>query len=156
MQFHQIISKTKFRKGRRIGRGGKRGTYSGRGIKGQKARAGHKIRPAVRDLLKKIPKLRGYKFKSFRPKPITVNLGDIDKKFKSGDSVTPESLLEVGLISRIKGRIPKVKILGRGELKKKFVFRDVLFSQPVLRSFGIESLKPKAQMSNQVPSSKSK
>ena len=78
MQFHQLIQKTKFRKSRRVGRGGKRGTYSGRGIKGQKARAGAKIRPALRDILKKIPKLRGYKFKSFRQKPSVVNLEDIE------------------------------------------------------------------------------
>ncbi len=129
MQIHQLAPKTKYRNSRRIGRGGKRGTYSGRGIKGQKARAGHKIRPAERDILKKIPKLRGYKFKSFRPKPAVVNLGYIDKKFKPGDTVSPESLLKVGLIHKIKGRMPKVKILGKGELKKRLVFKDLLFSE---------------------------
>lgn len=133
MQFHQLSSKTKHRKGRRVGRGGKRGTYSGRGIKGQKARAGHKIRPAERDILKKIPKLRGYKFKSFQVKPIVVNLADIDKKFISGDTVSPESLLKTGLVSKIKGKMPKVKILGLGELKKKLVFKDVIFSKSAAR-----------------------
>ena len=128
MQIHQLVPKTKYRNSRRIGRGGKRGTYSGRGIKGQKARAGHKIRPAERDILKKIPKLRGYKFKSFRLKPVVVNLVDLDKKFKTGDTVSPESLLKAGLISKIKGRMPKVKILGKGELKKKLVFKDADFS----------------------------
>lgn len=130
MQFHQLSSKTKYKKVRRIGRGGKRGTYSGRGIKGQKARAGHKIRPAMRDILKKIPKLRGYKFKSFQARPAIVNLGDIAKKFKAGDTVSPESLLKAGLVSRIKGRIPEVKVLGTGELKKKLVFKDVELSRP--------------------------
>ena len=129
MQIHQLVPKTKYRNSRRIGRGGKRGTYSGRGIKGQKARAGHKIRPQERDILKKIPKLRGYKFKSFRLKPVVVNLVDLDKKFKTGDTVSPESLLKAGLISKIKGRAPKVKILGKGELKKKLVFKDVDFSR---------------------------
>lgn len=62
MQLHQIEVKKKEKK--RIGRGGKRGTYCGRGIKGQKSRAGAKIRPAIRDLIKKIPKIRGYRFKS--------------------------------------------------------------------------------------------
>lgn len=128
MQFHQLFSKTKYRKSKRIGRGGKRGTYSGRGIKGQKARAGHKIRPAMRDILKKIPKLRGYKFKSFQARPAIVNLGDIAKKFKVGDTVSPESLLKVGLVSRIKGRIPEVKILGSGEIAKKLQFKNVQFS----------------------------
>src|SRR3989344_3100891 len=131
MQFHQLSSKTKFRRGQRVGRGGKRGTYSGRGTKGQKARAGHKIRPQERDLIKKIPKLRGYKFNAFRLKPVVVNLGNIDKKFKSGDTVSPESLLKAGLISRMKGRMPKIKILGEGILKKKLIFKDVVFSSSV-------------------------
>jgi|SRR3989344_7140322 len=131
MQFHQLQQKTKFRKGRRIGRGGKRGTYSGRGIKGQKARAGHKIRPAEREILKKIPKLRGYKFKSFRTKPAAVNLRNIEKKFKPGDTISPESLLKIRLISRMKGRTPRVKVIGGGELKKKLEFKDILFSKTV-------------------------
>lgn len=83
----------------------------------------------MRDILKKIPKLRGYKFKSFRAKPTVVNLVDIDRKFKSGDIVSPESLLKVGLASKIKGRMPKIKILGKGESKKKFIFKDVTFSK---------------------------
>jgi len=47
MQIHQVTPKTKSKKGKYIGRGGKRGTYSGRGIKGQKARAGRKMRPEI-------------------------------------------------------------------------------------------------------------
>lgn len=132
MQLHDIRPRSKFRKSRRIGRGGKRGTYSGRGIKGQKARAGHKIRPAERDILKKIPKLRGYKFKSFRAKPAVVNLKDLGKVFKAGSIVSPESLLKLGLIGKIKGRMPKVKILGAGELKNKVEFKDVEFSKSAI------------------------
>mgnify|MGYP001594834955 CR=1 FL=1 len=138
MQLHQLSSKTKFKKGRRIGRGGKRGTYSGRGIKGQKARAGHKIRPAERDLLKKIPKLRGYKFKSFRSKPVAVNFRNIERKFKSGDIISPESLLKAGLVSKIKGRMPKVKIIGAGESEKKFTFKDVELSKLVSERSGVK------------------
>jgi large subunit ribosomal protein L15 len=48
---------------KRVGRGGKRGTTAGRGTKGQKARSGHCIRPAERDLIQRLPKLRGYKNK---------------------------------------------------------------------------------------------
>ncbi len=132
MQIHQLKPVHKGKKSRRVGRGGKRGTYSGRGIKGQKARAGAKIRPAIRDILKKIPKLRGYKFKSFRHKPVIVNLDDIVRKFNEGDVVSPASLLEIGLISKRKGRMPKVKILGRGELKKKLTFKEGLFSKSVI------------------------
>jgi ribosomal protein L15 len=44
---------------KRVGRGGKRGTFSGKGTKGQHARAGHRIRPAERDFIQRLPKLRG-------------------------------------------------------------------------------------------------
>ena len=128
MQFHQLTTKTKLRKEKRIGRGGKRGTYSGRGIKGQHARAGAKIRPQERDILKKIPKLRGYKFKSFRLKPSVVNLGDINSKFKARETVSPEMLWQKGLVDKIKGRFPRVKVLGGGSLNKKLKFKDVTFS----------------------------
>lgn len=59
MQLHQVQPTHKNKSKKRIGRGGKRGTYSGRGMKGQKSRAGRKIRPAVRDLIQRTPKLRG-------------------------------------------------------------------------------------------------
>lgn len=136
MQFHHIRAKTRRQREIRIGRGGKRGTYSGRGIKGLGARAGGKFRPAERDLLKKIPKLRGYRFKSFRPQPVTVNLDAIEKVFKQGDAVTPESLLKSGLIRTVKGRVPPVKILARGEIKKKLTFKGVLFSGSAKKKTG--------------------
>lgn len=56
MQIHQIKPKIRKEPKKRVGRGGKRGTYSGRGSKGQKARAGHRIRPYLRDVIKKLPK----------------------------------------------------------------------------------------------------
>lgn len=134
MQLHQLQPKTYFRKSRRVGRGGKRGTTSGRGTKGQKARAGHKIRPALRDIIKKLPKKRGYRFKSFRPKPLVVNLDALDRHFKDGETITPEILLKKGLVRKIKGRAPNVKILGGGEaMKKKFIFKGVMLSKSVKR-----------------------
>jgi len=63
MQLHEVQPIHKNKSKKRVGRGGKRGTYSGRGMKGQKARAGHKIRPAIRDLVQRTPKLRGAKNK---------------------------------------------------------------------------------------------
>lgn len=117
------------RKKRRIGRGGKRGTFSGRGIKGQRARAGAKIRPSERDILKKIPKLRGYKFKSFQPLPQVVNMRELNRVFKDGETVSPDTLLRCGLVQRIKGRTPVVKILGKDALHKKLTFKDVRFSK---------------------------
>lgn len=141
MQFHQLKPLHKSRKEKRIGRGGKRGTYSGRGIKGQKARAGHRIRPQERDIIKKIPKLRGYKFKSFRSKPAIVNLSDLEETFQSGDTISPETLYELGLVNRIKGKMPKVKILGRGEITKNFTFKNVIMSASVVNKLKIKDLK---------------
>lgn len=128
MQLHLLSPQTKLKKSHRVGRGGKRGTTSGRGTKGQKARAGAKLRPAEREILKKIPKLRGYKFKSFRVPYAVVNFSDIERKYSAGEEVSPDTLLKLGLVDKIKGRVPKVKILGRGELKKKLTFKNVRFS----------------------------
>ena len=66
MQIHQVTPKTKSRKGKYIGRGGKRGTYSGRGIKGQKSPSGKKNEAGNKRLDKEIAQKRGYRFKSFQ------------------------------------------------------------------------------------------
>ena len=137
MQIHHITRSSATQKARRIGRGGKRGTYSGKGIKGQKSRAGAKIRPAEREILKKIPKLRGYRFKSFRLQPETVTLLDLEKKFNNGDVVSPETLLAHKLIKRQRGKMPnRVKILGKGKLTKKLTFKNILFSKTVEKMVG--------------------
>lgn len=71
MQFHNLRAKTKRKYAQQVGRGGARGKTSGRGTKGQNARAGHKKRPEMRDIIKRIPKLRGRgksSLKSFKPK----------------------------------------------------------------------------------------
>jgi large subunit ribosomal protein L15 len=128
MQLHQVRPTHKPKKKKRIGRGGKRGTYSGRGIKGQKARAGRKIRPAIRDFIKKIPKKRGYKFKA-QPKPQIVNLKDLEKHFKEGETVSPETLLKKGLIGKVKKE--GVKILGKGKLTKKLEIKNCKMSKSV-------------------------
>lgn len=77
MQLHEIRPIHKLKQKKRVGRGGKKGTYCGRGVKGQKSRAGAKIRPEIRDLVKKIPKLRGYKFKY--PKKNKINKEKTEK-----------------------------------------------------------------------------
>ncbi|MEK7503018.1 MAG: uL15 family ribosomal protein [Patescibacteria group bacterium] len=128
MQAHQLIKTKKV--SRRIGRGGKRGTYSGRGIKGQKARAGRRIRPQIRDIIKKIHKARGYAFASFRKDPYVVNIEKIDKKFKNGETITPELLVKSGLVKAKKGEKFKIKVLGKGKTDKKFVFdKNILISK---------------------------
>ena len=63
MQLQQLKPIHKFKKRKRVGHGGKRGTHSGRGVKGQRARAGRRLKPVIRELIKKYPKLRGYRQK---------------------------------------------------------------------------------------------
>jgi large subunit ribosomal protein L15 len=60
MQLNSFAPRTKNKKPEPVGRGGKRGKTSGHGHKGQSSRAGHKIRPEMRDIIKKLPKLRGH------------------------------------------------------------------------------------------------
>jgi large subunit ribosomal protein L15 len=129
MQLHQIRPKTKKRNIKRIGRGGKRGGYSGRGIKGQKSRAGRKIRPQWRDIIKKLPKKRGYRSPSLKKKPLVVNLDILEKKFKENEKVTPQSLLEKGIIKKIGGILPDVKLLGEGEITKKLLVSECQISK---------------------------
>lgn len=138
MQIHNLTSHIRSRPARRIGRGGKRGTYSGRGIKGQKARAGAKFRPEERDTLKRIPKLRGYRFKSFQNRPVTVSLRAIEERFPSGSEITPKALFEKGLIRHIKGGIPRVKILGGGDSAKTYSFKDVLLTGSIVGKIGVK------------------
>lgn len=123
MQIHQIKPTTKKKSKKRVGRGGKRGTYSGRGSKGQKAH-GVRIRPHLRDIIKRLPKKKGYRFHSIQKKPIAVNLKILEKKFKEGDSVTPKILVEKGIIGLKKGRIPEVKLLGSGNVTRKLLVSE--------------------------------
>jgi large subunit ribosomal protein L15 len=133
MQLHNLKPIHKRKKSKRIGRGGKRGTYSGRGIKGQKARSGRKLVPIIREWIKRYPKLRGYKFKGIKKEYAIVNVGDLDKAFNDSEIVEPKTLIKKGLIDKIKGRLPKVKILGRGELKKKLVIKNCKLSEGALK-----------------------
>ncbi|MFA5791741.1 MAG: hypothetical protein WC884_01745 [Candidatus Paceibacterota bacterium] len=66
MQIHNLKREHKNKKDRLVGRGGKHAKTSGRGGKGQTARAGNKRRPELRDIIKKLPKNRGYQFKSIK------------------------------------------------------------------------------------------
>jgi large subunit ribosomal protein L15 len=125
MQLHQLQSNLKRKKKKRVGRGGKRGTYSGRGQKGQRSRAGHRIRPAERDIIQKLPKLRGVKNKPIRPKPLVINVGELDKRF-SETIIDKEFLLKRGVIKKLSQRI---KILGGGEIRKSIELKGLEVSQ---------------------------
>lgn len=129
MQLHQLKPRHKLKKRKRVGRGGKRGTYSGKGIKGQRARAGRKFAPVIRELIKRYPKLRGYRVQNQGKEVAVINIKDLDKNFKDSEIVDPETLIEKKLIRRIKGKIPKVKILGKGEITKKLVIEGCELSK---------------------------
>lgn len=134
MQLHQIPACRGNKSKKRIGRGGKLGTYSGRGIKGQKARSGRKLRPEWRDALKSIPKKRGYKFKSQKISPVVLNLSILSRVFKDGEIVSAKSLEQKGLITKKSGRLPEIKILGGGQLSKKLSFKGLNLSSSAKES----------------------
>ena len=130
MQIHQIKRLHKNKSKKLVGRGGKRGTTSGKGTKGQKARSGRKLRPEFRDIIKRIPKLRGRGKNintSIQIKPNTVNLLDL-RVFEDGGVVSPTVLFNKGLVRREGGKFSKVKILATGELTKKLKFENCIFS----------------------------
>jgi len=125
MQTHQLKPIHKPKKEKRIGRGGKRGRYCGKGIKGQKSRAGKKMQPIIRELIKKYPKLRGYrqntKHKTQNTKVVVLNLEILEKKFNAGEKITPGILNVKKIIYKIKGKIPEVKILGKQKITKSLI-----------------------------------
>ena len=138
MQLNSLSPRAKNKKYPRVGRGGKRGKTSGRGGKGQTARAGHHIRPEVRDLIKKLPKRRGHgknrarTVKTNRISTSTVNLTALEASYKAGETVSPATLLAKGLVRRAKGRAPMVKILGTGELTKALIVNGCMISTTAL------------------------
>jgi large subunit ribosomal protein L15 len=117
MQLHTIQPYTERDTKKRVGRGGKRGTTSGRGQKGQNARAGHKKKPAMWETLIRTPKKRGYKNKPKAAPAEHLNLDSL-KNVKE-QKITKEVLLALGLISSASA---SVKILGRGEISSAHEF----------------------------------
>jgi len=127
--------KDRKRVGRGLGSG--KGRYSGRGLKGQKSRAGsHKMSVGFEGgqtpLDMRLPKGRGNTSKDamplgpFRTYSQPVNLRDLDARFGAGDEVTPESLKAKGLIRKVS---VDVKILGIGELSKQLAVSAHGFSK---------------------------
>lgn len=116
------------KKRKRVGRGNAsgHGTYSTRGLKGQKARSGvsNLKRLGIRKMLLAAPKRKG--FKSAQPKNQIVNLKEINSYFKDGEKINPKTLLGKGLVDNMSAPI---KILGEGELKvKSLEFEEVKIS----------------------------
>jgi large subunit ribosomal protein L15 len=125
MQLHELKPVTPKKVAKRIGRGGKRGKMSGRGHKGQTARAGNSTRSEMLEFIKKIPKLRGHgknrarTVNEERDIAVPVNLTKIEGVFKDGDTVTAKTLVAAGVITTVRKKAPTVKILGTGEITKK-------------------------------------
>ena len=129
MQLHELKPKHKLKKRKRVGRGGKKGTYSGRGNKGQSARAGRKMVPIIRELIKRYPKLRGYRNFVLEDYSAIVNIDTLEKLSKTGEVISPANLIKKGIIRMISGKVPKVKILGRGKLSKQLIIENCKVSK---------------------------
>jgi large subunit ribosomal protein L15 len=120
MQVNTLKLSQKRKKRKTIGRGGKKGTYSGKGNKGQKARSGAHVDPLFEGgrstLIDHMKKKRG--FKALDKKMATVSLIKLDNRMKDGDIVNKETLIKAKIVDRIDAE-KGIKILGTGELKKK-------------------------------------
>ncbi len=134
MQTNNLVRKTPNQKRKLIGRGGKRGKTSGRGTKGQWAHGSHGVRPELRDIIKKFPKLRGHgknrgrTVNSSATRAQVVNLEVIEANFAAGETVSVKTLLDKGLVRTTGGKNPEVKILAHGDFKKKLTFVGLTFS----------------------------
>lgn len=133
MKLHELDT-IKSRRSKRIARGGKRGTTSGRGTKGQRSRSGHRIRPALRDLIIRIPKKRGFRNKPKSDKAIVVDLGVLTKKLLSRNMLD-KTIVDRTTLKALKlipdGYSGNVKILGKAELKQPLRLKGLLTSKPV-------------------------
>jgi len=128
---------------KRIGRGGKRGTYSGKGTKGQKSRAGAGFKPGFRGgdnrIWQLFPKQRGaskkpggsgvyakHRFYQLKhDKPAAISIKEFNK-FSDGDVINPKLLFDKGVLDK---QTKRVKILGDGELSRKLVLEGFEFSK---------------------------
>jgi large subunit ribosomal protein L15 len=128
---------------KRVGRGGKRGTYSGKGQKGQKSRAGASIKPGFRGgdnrVWQLFPKLRGaskkpggsgiypkhrfYQLRKTKPQILNIEKFNI---FQDGTVINPKLLYENGFLKK---QEDTVKILGNGKITKKLIFEGFILSK---------------------------
>ena len=133
MKLHELTSSGHKGK-KRLGRGGKRGTTSGRGTKGQRSRAGRRIRPAFRDLLIRLPKRRGFRNKPKSDKPFVVQLGDLMRAVKKagGAQVAVDTtFLKSAKLVPMKHR-GEIKVLGKSEEgAAAFVLKGIKASESV-------------------------
>jgi len=135
MQIHTLKLNSPRKSRKTIGRGGKKGTYSGRGNKGQKARSGAHVKPLFEGgrstLIDRMKKKRG--FKSIKPKKIVVKFSDLVKKFPDGTKITIEDLVKNNLVDK-REVSHGVKILGPKTDEKKFSFDENIFVSKSVKS----------------------
>jgi len=102
-------------------------------MKGQKSRTGNSTRPELRDIIKKYPKRRGYgKNRARTVVPNrgfqSINLDTLSNAFATGGAVSVETLLQKGLVRRVGGKAPKVKVLARGTLAHALSVKGLVVS----------------------------
>ncbi|MFW5855764.1 MAG: 50S ribosomal protein L15 [Bacillota bacterium] len=131
MKLHDIKPKPGSKtKKQRVGRGmgSGRGYTSGRGANGQNSRSGGRVRPTFEGgqtpLFRRLPK-RGFNNK-FKKEYEIVNIYQLENHFSDGEEVTPEKLIEAGLINKVSDL--GVKILGTGRLEKSLTVKANAFS----------------------------
>ncbi|MBE3593224.1 MAG: 50S ribosomal protein L15 [Thermoanaerobacter sp.] len=146
MRLHDLKPAERTRRERkRVGRGigSGHGKTSGRGQKGQKARSGGGVRPGFEGgqmpLTRRLPK-RGFT-NIFKKEYAIVNVGTLEERFVDGAVITPEVLIESGIIKDVKDG---VKILGDGDLSKKFTVKAHKFSQSAIEK--IQAVGGKAEV----------
>jgi large subunit ribosomal protein L15 len=133
MQLNTLKLNSRRKRRKSIGRGGKKGTYSGKGMKGQKSRSGAKINPLFEGgrstLIDRMKKKRG--FKSPHLKPVAIKYSDLVKKFENDANITIGELIRTGFLKKTEKK-RGVKILGPKMDKKNFSFdKGILLSKSV-------------------------
>lgn len=145
MKLHEMHYTPGARKNRkRLGRGYGSGTggTSGKGDKGQNARSGGGVRPGFEGgqttLARRLPK-RG--FTNFNRKEYAIVNVESLNRFEDGQEVTPELLIETGLVKK---KLDGIKVLGQGDLEKKLIVKANKFSNSAVAA--IESAGGKAEV----------
>lgn len=128
MQLHQIQKINKRKRAKKRGRGGRKGTYSGRGIKGQKSRSGMHLKPIIREMIKRYPKLKGHRSPNIPRIRFEVSLGQIEKAYSQDEKVNRQTLAEKNLISLPGKKAFELKILGTGALTKPLAFEGLSYT----------------------------
>jgi len=124
MQYHNVQPTHSRKSKKRLGRGQTSGNYCGRGVKGQKARSNTHFQPFIREVIKRYPKMRGYRASRSPVKYSIINVADLEKLYNANEEISPDSLAQKKIIpSNV-----LVKILGNGTLVKKLSIKGCAVS----------------------------